>query len=510
MYNVFLVDDEPFIIEGMKSIINWEDIGLQIIGHAYDGEEALKTLQTKECNILLTDIMMPQMNGLELITALKVIKPHMKYIVLSGYQEFEYVKKGISLGIENYLLKPIDEEELAATLRNTIEKLQQLQHEDEDYYVLRDNAIWRWLNRDISHQELKNRLDIYDLHLHDSTLVFAIVQLELAAQHRGERSGIRKWIEECMGCLCVINPEEEMILIWLSKRPDEVERDLHHLQMNLDQKQEVQDYFIALGKENCSSDDIFLSFYRTRDLLKYRFVISEGTKLILEKDAEKFSETTEMIRTFNFQELLKQVLTGNHCEVEKWIHSAFDQFSERISLDTSQLAKSFSIELMSTIRSSLDLPNDLMKLAKETTSVLQADTITELRNVVIAFLINLIEQIKNRNDQMSPIIHSVLQYIQTSYHEELSLKTLSQKFHVNTIYLGQLFQKEVGSVFSDYINQLRIEKAKMMLKESHLKSGEIGKKVGYSDSTYFYKQFKKSMGVTPTEWRALHSYESQS
>jgi two-component system response regulator YesN len=179
-------------------------------------------------------------------------------------------------------------------------------------------------------------------------------------------------------------------------------------------------------------------------------------------------------------------------------------------LDTSQLAKSFSIELMSTIRSSLDLPNDLMKLAKETSSVLQADTITELQNVVIAFLKNLMEQIKNRNDQMSPIIHSVLQYIQTSYHEELSLKTLSQKFHVNTIYLGQLFQKEVGSVFSDYINQLRIEKAKIMLKESHLKSGEIGKKVGYSDSTYFYKQFKKSMGVTPTEWRALHSYESQS
>lgn len=153
MYNVFLVDDEPFIIEGMRALVPWEDYGLKVVGEASNGSEAIKKLETCHVDILLTDIMMPIMDGLELISTLKERHPNTKYIVLSGYEEFEYVKKGMKLGIENYLLKPVNEQELISTLENSIEKLEKSTNNEEAYTILRDNTIWRCLNQDIDAKE---------------------------------------------------------------------------------------------------------------------------------------------------------------------------------------------------------------------------------------------------------------------------------------------------------------------------------------------------------------------
>ena len=115
----------------------------------------------------------------------------------------------------------------------------------------------------------------------------------------------------------------------------------------------------------------------------------------------------------------------------------------------------------------------------------------------------LFNEINNKSDERSPIVQDVLEYMHQNYDQELSLKTLSQRFYVNSIYLGQLFQKEIGVVFSEYINHYRLEKSKELLKNTHLRAGAIGKQVGYSDTTYFYKQFKRNVGVTPTEWRNM-------
>jgi two-component system, response regulator YesN len=504
MYNVFLVDDEPFIIEGMKSIIDWEDYGLNIIGEAYDGQQALNLLQDKECHILLTDIMMPGMNGLELIQTLKKAHSNIRYIVLSGYQEFEYVKKGISLGIENYLLKPIDEEELISTLRNTIEKLDKSKHEEEDGYVLRDNAIWRWLNQEMSNQELWQRLEMYDIDHFHGDMQLAILQVEFSDGHTVQCiSYFRKWIESSFHCFCVVSPDHKFILIWLNKGVDQVKEYLEQLQNDLSEKENVVDYFIALGPPASSSKEIFDSFQRTKDIAEFRLFFPESSRVITDQLDKEFAESSKIIQTFNFRDLVKYVLDANKHEVEKWIHSAFYNFKENISTETSKLVRGFAIELMIKIKNSVGFSDDLTKSAEIVKMILEADTIVDLKKVVMDFVSGLIDQINNRNENMSPIVQSVLKYIHEHYHEELSLKTLSQRFHVNAVYLGQRFQKEVGSVFSDYINQLRIEKAKIMLKESHLKAGEIGKRVGYTDPTYFYKQFKKYVGLTPTEWRSL-------
>lgn len=123
MYNVLLVDDEKLILEGLKNIIDWEELNLKISDTAENGEEALSKFKQNPADIVITDIMMPKMNGLNLIKEIKAIDNNIKFIILSGYDDFCYTKQAIKLNIENYILKPINEDELLETLKNTILKL---------------------------------------------------------------------------------------------------------------------------------------------------------------------------------------------------------------------------------------------------------------------------------------------------------------------------------------------------------------------------------------------------
>ncbi|NBI29796.1 response regulator transcription factor [Chengkuizengella marina] len=503
MYRVFLVDDEPFIVEGMKSIIHWEDYGLQVIGVAYDGKQALQALENLECDLLITDIMMPNMNGLDLIKVIKQRNQDMKFIVATGYQEFQYVKKGISLGIENYLLKPIDEGELISTLRNAIEKLDKAKHDDEDSYILRDNSIWRWLNQDISNQEFIDRLELYGMAPFINPLVVAILQVEFdQTTQKGSFSELRRWIESCFSCICVLSPEQEFILIWSGIEVSHVQQHVKHLQAELRKHKKLVQFFIALGSEANSIEEIFSSFYRVKELRTYRFVLPENTHVITETLTQNYLQTSNLMIDYNFQDLVNHVLNGDLDGAMQWVDQAFQRFVEVISVDIPKLSKGFAVKLLSIVLNAIESQIDLNVFSEMVTRIMHTNTIEELKQVMNQFIIETFDNIERHNQQMSPIIKSVLQYVHEHLHKELSLKTLSQRFHVNTNYLGQLFQKEVGTVFSDHINHLRIEKAKKLLKLPQYKVGEIGKMVGYSDPTYFYKQFKKSIGLTPTEWRS--------
>lgn len=167
MLKIVLVDDEPLILKGLESIIPEFEQSIEIIGTAKNGAVALDLFANQEVDVLLTDIEMPVMNGLELIDEWKKRQPATKTIVLSGFEDFHYVKRGLSAGIENYLLKPLNEQELKETLIQ-IEKKQMTDSvipREEAYYILRDNTIWRWLNLRINKEEWEERLALYDMAL---------------------------------------------------------------------------------------------------------------------------------------------------------------------------------------------------------------------------------------------------------------------------------------------------------------------------------------------------------
>ncbi|KRF64892.1 hypothetical protein ASG99_19115 [Bacillus sp. Soil768D1] len=498
MYNVFLVDDEPFIIEGMRALVPWEDYGLKVVGEASNGSEAIKKLETCHVDILLTDIMMPIMDGLELISTLKERHPNTKYIVLSGYEEFEYVKKGMKLGIENYLLKPVNEQELISTLENSIEKLEKSTNNEEAYTILRDNTIWRCLNQDIDAKEWRERVELYSLEFDGQNL--AVVLMQISDGEHENSSFFRKRVEELFQSVCIINPDGELILLVSFNCEDGLKKKLDELNM-LFAGYVSGKYHINVGSFVCSTSELYKSYQRAKELSSYRLVLKESG-LITDELTKQYTQAS--LSTSNELDDLKRYIVGS--EQEKaflWIKGAFDEINKSTKKVAPTIIRGFAIEIVTSIQ------KDVSSHANDQTvgivkRILEAYSIGILVDILIDFIEGIFRTLEQKPEHRSPIIQSVVQYIQEHFYEELSLKTLSYKFHINSIYLGQLFQKETGLVFSEYINHLRLEKAKQLLRGTHLKAGIIGKQVGYSDSAYFYKQFKKVVGITPSAWRTMN------
>ncbi|PKR86348.1 response regulator transcription factor [Heyndrickxia camelliae] len=499
MYNVFLVDDEPLIIDGLKVLIPWKDLDLQVIGTAHNGKEALKKLEESPCDILLTDIKMPEMDGLALINRLKRVHPGTKCVVLSGFQEFEYVKEGLSLGIENYLLKPVNEQELMSTLRNAVEKLEKSSVDEEAYFVLRDNTIWRWLNEDIDSKEWRDRLELYQLQFDECDTTVLVIQLmENDSLGSEELYTLRTHIEKKLENVCIVNPEGEFVVLVTSHNQEECSKKIKTIEVLLEQ--EGIDYFIFKGSTVAYMNECYQSLSVAKKLTSFRLLL-KGSCVISEDDMNPYKEGY-IENHESIQQIIKWVVTKESSQAIKEVKRIIKEFGNQVSFISPHGIQSFAIELVTSIQTEV-MKHPSEKITEYVREIISVQSLGNLEDLLVSYIESTVRHLQEQSENGSPIIQSVLKFIQEHYHEEQSLKTLSQKFHVNSIYLGQLFHKETGYIFSDYLNQLRIHHAKELLKDTYNKVGDIGKQVGYSDSTYFYKQFKKIIGVTPKEYRLL-------
>ena len=195
MYNVLIADDEPAILQGMANIIYWESFDFKIAGFAQCGTEALEIIQKEDIQILITDIKMPYMDGLELIKSIRNDGRNIKCIILSGYDDFQYVKEAAKLGIENYLLKPLSEVELVSTLQSTLQKIQQEHFMQsgvrEGLNILKNNILQRWVTNNIDQNELQERATLLNIDLKCSKyLVIIIKDITISSDNN---HSVQKW-----------------------------------------------------------------------------------------------------------------------------------------------------------------------------------------------------------------------------------------------------------------------------------------------------------------------------
>lgn len=504
MYKVLLADDEPLITLGLQALVDWEDYGFEIVYTAESGEEALVYLQEHQIDLLITDIRMLEMSGLELIVEAKNIQPHMKSIVLTGYQEFDYIKEGLRLGIENYLVKPVDEEELLMSVQNIGRKLNSASVEEahmpsEDSITLMDNTLWRFLNGEIEKNDCLERLAFYNIEFHEPYYAVSILSLEYF-QDTAVTKRIRDCIEEQYNAVCLYSPNQELIVIFggMSKQ-DVVTQNQCLVEKLKDGQWEAGSFYVSMGRAITSIEALEESFSLAREhnlmqlYLEPNILISDGLAIDRQEEVKRKQEFKES--------LVKALLHADEGALDM-IDVFLDSVTKKSTYISPQVAKKYVLDLMSYIHYSIQ-PDELPLYTASVERMVYARAIQQLNVILQEYCQELMLTIQNQGQMRSPIVQNVLNYIHTHYDEGLSLKTLGQQFHVNTIYLGQLFQKEVGVVFSDYLNHYRLEKAKELLKTSHFRAGEIGKKVGYSDSTYFYKQFRRVVGITPSEWRKI-------
>jgi two-component system, response regulator YesN len=501
MFKVLLADDEPIITKGLSAILDWEDYGFEIVHTAESGEEALSYIKQYPIDILITDILMGEMSGLDLIQEVTSVRSEIKSIVLTGYQEFEFIKRGLLLGIENYLVKPVDEEELLKTLQAVGRKLkaEAAGGPPQEATTLLDNTLWSFLTGEIDRRDCLERLALYNIEFNQPFYNVSILNIE--HYHMSEVvKDVRDLIEENYPALCLYSPNQEIVIIFGGESEEELVKQNQRLVDNLrNQQRGTGLFYLAMGKPVRVMDELEESLMMAREHSSLQ-LYSEPNVLI--SDKQVFDRHEGLKRQQEFKENVVKRLMNAEEESLELIDLFFKELTEKSKIISPQVAKKYTFDLISYIHYSLQ-PDDLSLYTAVVERIVYSSDIGQMRAILMEYCYELILTIHNHVHLRSPIVQNVLQYIHAHYDQGLSLKTLGQQFHVNAIYLGQLFQKEVGVVFSEYLNRYRLEKAKELLKTTHYRAGDIGKKVGYSDTTYFYKQFKKIIGTTPSEWRKI-------
>lgn len=365
MYKLMFVDDEKLILDGLKYILDWNSMDIEIVHEAKNGKDALEKFKEDPVDIVITDINMPIMSGLTLINEIKKINKDVSFIVLSGYDEFSYAQQAITLGVENYILKPIDDMELEETIKKICKK--KLESE-------KNNNLEEQLNKLLSNETSTN---------------------------------------------------------------DKYEK---------------------------------LSFEEEIDRLH---------KLIIEKDRLKIIEYLETL----FDK--KELSTKNIFDLSVKIFLLIDKISYEFKIDKNVGEDS--------------LISNIIKLFNEKSR-------ENIKYFIILEVDNLLKVMNSNTEKFSPVIQQIVRKVKEYYYEELSLKVLANDFNINSSYLGQLFTKEVGMSFSDYLNKEKNSKAKELILNTNMKINDIAKQVGYADTSYFYRKFKKYYGVSPAMLRELKNY----
>ncbi|OWA33343.1 DNA-binding response regulator [Saccharibacillus sp. O16] len=509
MYNVFLVDDEPFITEGLEDLMDWASFELKIVGSALDGREALEALKQTPVDLLITDISMPEMTGLELIRRVREFRPELKVVILSGFNEFDYLKEGMKLGIENYLLKPINVEELEATLEGVTEKLRRAEREERfDAFgarIIRDNVLHRWLTGQISQAEFAERAGLMGLTFRHPQLAVLILRSETSGDELARLA--EEVLEDEADCVVFRDMDGDAAVVVPLAESEGRER-LLGAARKLEERLGDAGLRIGMGSVGSLPQHGPSSRAEAKKALEYALVdperrLFEYAPPAASGGAAETAPAAGPTRADLGREYARLVLARDRDELARRIGEDFAELSRAEGMTPSEL-QNLALGVCADFRAVLrevkreEDGEPLLQMLERIRAASHMEELIEAVRRAAEETVGLLSR-----DNRSPVIQQVLGHIAAHYGEELSLKMLGSQYHIHPVYLGQLFHKETGETFTDYLNKYRIERAKEKLRTTSQKVQDISRSVGYWETGYFYKQFRKYVGISPMEYKAL-------
>jgi two-component system response regulator YesN len=500
MIKILIVDDEPIVREGLKTIINWEALGYKIIGEGIDGTDGLDKILTLKPDLVLMDIKMPGMHGIELIKEIKDRGYKGKIILLTGYSDFEYAQSAIKLGVSAYLLKPIDEDELINQLNNLYHEIQK---ETEIKKHVKDKILKSILDGNESIENYNNIISMNELNFDFEQYQVAIIETKY--DDKEDRRKVYEYINDYFcnkGNVDVLHIEDDSTIIFKGSEINKIGyRILDDLYNELTQKFRVN-IFIGLGQAVSNIGDISISHKQAESLMKRRFFYEEMNVLTYEK-LESYKKTKLEIDIYS-EKLYTAVEVG---DLEK-LHEILSNIEVLLKQSecSSEKVKGLSLNLLSKIIEKVNIKDSNGKevFSSNETIISNIYEKTSLHHLIL-FLeeecIGISKIICNTSSEN--IMERILNYIEKNYYKNLKLETLAEIFNYNSAYLGKMFKSYTNNHFNDYLNIVRIEKSKELLMDDNLKVYAISEKVGYKNIDYFYIKFKKYVGVSPKEYRNI-------
>lgn len=534
---VFLVEDEMVIRRGIKNSIDWEKEGYIFCGEASDGELAYPMIIKEKPDILITDIRMPFMDGLELCKLVKKELPNIKILILSGYDEFDYAKEAIRLGVTEYLLKPISSGKLLEALNGVSESIRR-EKEDKDLvrkYMeeMRENTehekqkfFEQMIAGNLSMADALETGKKYEMNLSAGMYNLLLFRFTLGEENRksGELLGeaeyaIEKLTErleyvfefqrgvEGWAFLLMADNEEQM-----SERVKELSKDLEEIMKNYS----TIAYFGGIGQPVAKLRELEESFREAERALAARFTM-ELNRIISVEDIRMAQnvDTLDDIEITSFGEIEKTrtmlekfLNNGAEDEIDEFVDVYINELPEEnlksvlmrqyIIMDAYIVMMSFC-EKIEGIEGEMQAQSEELKNSMKT-----IQTLEEIKNYIRMLLKKIIgvrDTISGR--RYSDIIEIAKDQIRKTYmSDEISLNTIAAEVGMSPSYFSSIFSKEMGKTFVEYLTEIRMDRAKELLMCSSMKTSEIGYEVGYKDPHYFSYIFKKTQNCTPKEFRA--------
>lgn len=521
MLKVLLVDDEPLAIEGMKNIVKWEKIGYKICGEAADGEEAISVIQRMKPDVVVTDIRMPVLDGLELISFVKrKIDSNIKFIILSGYSEFEYAKKALEFGVKHYLLKPVFEEEMQQVLLELYteinkEKKRRLEKTEEAHMSI-CRLIKKLTQKDGSYDEL---LNIYNSAFNESIAkvwYYALLKIipgdfgngsekkDLNAVAEYMRSIVNSSIENNRQ-LFVINHNVNTFGLFIGISDDKpnhgyIKNILKEISESI-KKNYGAEYQISVGTHIKSLKEIKKAYNTSLEALKYGFY-SDLNSIIFYHSVKGINFNYNFLNSEFINLVLQAIEEVDEEKVERIIQTEFAFFKKKL-LDPEIVhiyANNIiyrSNKIIGNIDEEDNFKIDISELENK------ENPISQVKKTVIHHCKHCCRVLRKKNKRnLDENTHRIEEYIKENYKRSITIKEMAKELYINPVYLGQLFKKIFGMRFNDYIHQLRIDEAKRLLEETTMEMSEIARAVGYSSYNAFLKYFEKNTGTKPADFKS--------
>lgn len=495
MYQVLIADDEPMIREGLCSLIPWHQYGFHVLGTAQNGKEALHMYQRLKPDVMVVDVRMPEMGGLELIHTIRQTDSTTRFIILTGHADFTYAKEALTYRVDGYLLKPLDEEELIPLLKQIQAELLQ-QHTlnemlEKDFLKKKDHFLAQTLTRPE---------DINKDQFHEQCKQFGLLaksyRVLLLKMHQPNESTERelKHIERTVTSSHVFSsPKVGVILL------DEARDAEKQLTSYIQEKSG----YVAIGEAVTDPLDLMRSYSNAQELLSYSFLFREATCLTNDHIKENLSAQTK--QDFDLDDYVKNlsimITLGLAASCRDLVQELTDELIERRSQPVSIQKTMIHLYSMVVNRLVLHDPKKLTlieSLPFNPSIIYEQSHIYEVADIMTNRFIEIMNLVYA--ESKTSTVERMIELIEKQFAENLKLEGIAELLNYNAAYLGKVFREQTGEYFNTYLDKSRIKYGKMYL-EQGFKVYEVSEKIGYKDVDYFHRKFKKYVGVSPRAYQ---------
>ena len=544
MLKIFLAEDEVVVRETIKRMIPWEELGFELVGEAADGEMALPLLIRQQPDLLITDIKMPFMDGLTLARLAKKEIPGLKVVILSGYDDFNYAKQAIGIGVEDYLLKPITKNALIERLSEIRSRYEHEKTQKEYYekFQREMQAYEKNSSRDFFEALVGGSMDMMEVYKRAEKLGLDIVAeaynvliftMNCDEDFSRQRDEYSSWEAESLELLENFFAGHSSAMLFRSNifsygvllkgQRETIEENtracVDEIRKILSRQDGRREWFLAVGQSVERLSQIQKSYHTASRAFSQRYLYDEN--ILYYDEMETMEHPGGQAETEDNAYLQKvDVNALNPAILQKFLSNGLQEETENFVKDYfyaigQEPMESLVFRNYVILNVRFSVISFIKGLGCDTNEMESADTEEVLaesgKNMesAIAYAKKMISQAIEIRDQNSgnknrSILKTAVDFIDSHYmDEEISLNTVANVANVSSNHFSALFSQNMGQTFTEYLTDLRMNKAKELLRCTAMRSSEIAGEVGYKDAHYFSYLFKKTQGMTPSDYRKV-------